>query len=47
MHNVQFLVNRARSKLEEEPGERGTAGASVQPEDDGVVLGVIARLEEP
>lgn len=44
---LQLLVNGRRTELEEETGEGGAAWAAVEPEDDGVVLWVVAGLEEP
>ena len=45
--NLELLVNGRRAELEEETGERRAAGATVQPQNDGVVLRIVARLEEP
>jgi hypothetical protein len=44
---LDLAVHRARAKLQEETGQRRAAGATVQPEDDGVVLRVITGFEEP
>ena len=45
--DVQVLVDGGRTKLEEETGKGGASRPTVQPQHDGVVLGVISRLEEP
>lgn len=45
--NPELLVNGRRAELKEEASERRAAGATVQPQNDGVVLGIVARLEEP
>ena len=47
MDNLDVLVDGGRAELEEETGQGGAAGAAVEPQDDGVVLGVVARLKEP
>ena len=44
---LQLLINGRGPELEEETGEGGAAWAAVEPEDDWVVLWVVARLEEP
>jgi hypothetical protein len=44
---LELLVNRGRAQLKEETCERGAAWATVEPEDNWVVLGVVAGLEEP
>lgn len=44
---LDLVINGRWAELEEEAGEGGTARASVKPENDGVVLWVIARLKEP
>lgn len=45
--HTQLLVDGRRAKLHEEAHKRGAAGAAIQPENDRIVLGVIAGLEEP
>lgn len=47
IHQLNLLVDGGRAELQEETGQRGAARAAVEPKDDGVVLRVIARLEEP
>jgi hypothetical protein len=47
VNNLNLLVDGGRSQLEEETGEGGAAWATVEPQDDGVVLGVVTGLEEP
>lgn len=44
---LDLAVHRARTELQEETGQRRAAGATVQPEDDGVVLRVVTGFEEP
>lgn len=44
---LDLLVDAARAKLHEKTGEGRAPRATVQPQNNGVVLGVIARLEEP
>lgn len=44
---LDVLADRTRAKLQKQPSKRRAAGATVQPQDDGVILGVIARLKEP
>lgn len=44
---LDAIINRRRAELEEETRQRGAARATVKPKDDGIVLGIIARLEEP
>lgn len=44
---LDLAVDGARAKLHEEASEGGAARAAVQPEDNGVILGVVAGLEEP
>ena len=44
---LELLVDAGWAELEEETGERRAAWTTIQPEDDWVVLGVVARLEEP
>lgn len=44
---LELLIKRCWAKLEEESGERRAAWAAVEPENDGIILGVVARLEEP
>ena len=44
---LQLLVDARWAELEEEAGEGGAAWATVEPEDDWVVLWVVAGLEEP
>jgi hypothetical protein len=45
--NLKILIDRGRAKLKEETSQGGAARAAVEPENDGVVGGIIARLEEP
>ena len=45
--DLELLVNGRRAELKEETSKRRAAGATVQPQNDGVVLGIVARLEEP
>jgi hypothetical protein len=44
---LELLIKRGWAELEEESSERRAAWAAVEPEDDGIILGVVARLEEP
>lgn len=44
---LDLAVDRAGPKLHEEASKGGASGTTVQPEDNGVVFGVVARLEEP
>jgi hypothetical protein len=44
---LDLLVDAAGTKLQEQSSKGRTARATVQPQDNGVVLGVITRLEEP
>lgn len=44
---LNLLVDGGRSKLKEETGQGRATGATVEPEDDRVVLGVVTGLEEP
>lgn len=44
---LELRVDAGRSQLHEETHHGGTSRATVQPEDNGVVLGVISGLEEP
>lgn len=45
--SLDFAVDGARTKLHEQTSKRRAARAAVQPQDDRVILGVVARLEEP
>lgn len=45
--SLNLAVDGAGTKLHEQSSERRAAGATVQPEDDRVILRVVARLEEP
>lgn len=45
--DLDVLVDSRGTKLEEQTGQRRAAGAAVQPQDDGIVLGIVAGLEEP
>lgn len=47
VNNFDLLVDGSRSQLKEETGEGRTSRATIEPQDDWVVLGVVARLEEP
>jgi hypothetical protein len=42
-----ILANEGRAEFHEQSSERGATRASVQPQDDGVVLWIISRFEEP
>jgi hypothetical protein len=44
---LDLRIDGAGSKFHEKSGEGRAAGTAVQPKDNGIVLGVIARLEEP
>merc|ERR1712000_175715 len=44
---LKLLGDGGGAELKEQTGQRRAAGAAVEPEDDGVVLGVVAGLEEP
>lgn len=44
---LDVLADGARTKFQKQSSEGGAARATVQPQDNGVVLGVVARLEEP
>jgi hypothetical protein len=44
---LNLAVHRGWAELHEETGQGRAARAAVQPEDDGVVLRVVTRLEEP
>lgn len=44
---LDVLANGARTKFQEQSSEGRAAGATVQPQNNGIVLGVVARLEEP
>lgn len=44
---LELLVDGRWAELEEETGEGRAAWAAVEPEDDWVVLWVVAGLEEP
>lgn len=45
--DLDVVIDGGWAELEEETGQGGTARAAVEPEDDGVVLGVVSRFEEP
>ena len=45
--DLDVVVDGRRPQLEEEAGKGRAAWATVEPKDDRVLLGVIARLEEP
>ena len=45
--DLELLVDGSGAELEEETGQRRAARATVEPQDYGVVLGVISGLEEP
>lgn len=45
--DLNLLVDGSRAKLKEETGQGRAAGATVEPKDYGIVLGVVAGLEEP
>jgi len=44
---LDVLADGAGTKLEEQSSEGRAARTTIQPQDDGVILGVITRLEEP
>jgi hypothetical protein len=44
---LEVLVDGGWAELEEETGKRGASWATVQPQDYGVVLWVVARFKEP
>lgn len=44
---LDLLVDAARAELHEKTGEGRASRATVQPQNNRVVLGVVARLEEP
>ena len=45
--DLAFLCDGGRAQLHEETGQRGAAGPTIEPEHDGIVLGVVSRLKEP
>ena len=45
--NLELLVDGRRAEFQEQAGKGRAAGAAIEPEDDGIVLGVVAGLEEP
>ena len=47
VHQLELGVDAGGAELHEETHHGGAAGAAVQPEDDGVVLGIVSGLEEP
>lgn len=47
VNGLNVLADRAGSELEEKTGQGGASWTTVQPEDDGVSLGVIPGLKEP
>lgn len=47
VYNLNLLVDRSRSQLKEKTGEGRASRAAIEPQDDGVVLGVVTGLEEP
>lgn len=44
---LDVLTDRAGSELEEKTGQGRASWSAVQPEDDGVILGVVSGLKEP
>lgn len=44
---LDVVIDGGWAELEEETSQGGAAGAAIEPEDNGVVLGIISRLEEP
>jgi hypothetical protein len=44
---LAVLHDRSRAELHEQTHERGASGSAVEPEHDGVILGVVSGLEEP
>ncbi len=44
---LDLLRDGRRAQLEEQARQRGAAGAAVQPQHDGVILRIVARLEKP
>ena len=47
MLDLLVLCDGSRAELHEQAGQRRAAGSAIEPEHNGVVLGVISRLEEP
>lgn len=47
MDRLEILTNGSRTKLKEQSRQRRTSGTSVQPQNNGIVLGVVSGLEEP
>lgn len=47
VNRLDVLTDAARTQLQEQTSERRAARATVQPENDGVVLRIVARFEEP
>ena len=45
--NLNLLVDGGRAELQEEAGQRRAAWATVEPENNRVVLGVVSGLKEP
>ena len=42
-----ILANEGWAEFHEQPSKRGASRASIQPQDDGIVLWVISRFKEP
>ena len=47
MLDLLILGDGGGAELHEESGKGAASGATVEPEDYGVVLGIVARLKEP
>ena len=47
MLDLLILGDGGGAELHEESGEGAASGATVQPKDYGVVLGIVARFKEP
>ena len=47
MFDLLVLGDRGGTKLHEQTCQRRAARSAVEPKHHGVVLGVVARLEEP
>lgn len=45
--DLDVLVDAGGAELHEETGQGRATGATVEPEDDGIVLGIVSRFKEP
>lgn len=45
--DFDVVIDGRWAEFEEQTRQGGAARAAVEPEDDGVVLGIVSRLEEP